>query len=216
MNKAGALPVASAGGDAQQDAYFSRGPGSNTPAPALRVAATESTLAAETGFRLPKASDFPLPRPALEHSDPPPFHLQRAAIPDSMKNSAPMERPLVVTVSPAQMMPVSAPQAQPAVQQQFNEPIAVSEDAARARLIHMVDPVYPPEALSQKLHGPVVLQAVVGRDGSIQDLKIVRGYFVLGKAAITAVKQWRFQPYNVNGHPASTQTLITVNFSSPG
>jgi protein TonB len=144
------------------------------------------------------------------------MHVQRAAIPDSMKNSSPIERPVVVTVNPAQMMmPVSASQPQPAIQQQSNEPVAVSEEAARALLIRIVNPVYPPEAMAQKLHGPVVLQAVIGRDGSVQDLKLVRGYFVLSKAAIAAVKQWRFQPYSVNGHAAATQTVITINFSYP-
>jgi protein TonB len=112
------------------------------------------------------------------------------------------------------MMPVSVPQPQP-VAQQFSEPVAVSEDAARALLLHTVDPVYPPEALAQKLHGAVVLQAQVGRDGSVEDLKIVRGNFVLCRAAIAAVKQWRFQPYTLNGHAAATQTVITINFSYP-
>jgi TonB family protein len=209
----GALPVGSATGDAQQDAYFSRDPSSNSNAqtPALGVVATESTL--EVRIALPKAPDFPLPVPVLEHQDAAPIHVQRAAIPESMRNSAPIERPVVVTVNPAQMMPISVPQPQPI--QQFSEPVALSEEAARALLVHIVNPVYPSEALAQKLHGPVVLQAVIGRDGSVEDLKIVRGYFILGRAAIAAVKQWRFQPYSLSGHAAATQTVITVNFSYP-
>ena len=91
------------------------------------------------------------------------------------------------------MMPVSAPQQQPAIRQ-FSEPVEVSEEAARALLVQTVNPVYPPEALAQKLHGPVVLQAVIGRSGNVEDLKIVRGYFVLGRAAIAAVKQWNSNP----------------------
>jgi protein TonB len=130
-----------------------------------------------------------------------------------MRNSPPIAPPLVVTVNPAQMLPVSSPP--PPVPQQISEPVAVSEDAARALLVHAVKPVYPQEAAAQKLHGPVVLQAVIGRDGSVQDLKIVRGYFILGRAASAAVKQWRFQPYTVNGRTLSTQTVITVNFSYP-
>jgi TonB family protein len=214
MSPSGALPVNSAGSDAQQDAYFSRVPGnSNGSTPKLGVAATESTLP-DTRIPLPKAADFPLPAPEFEHQDPPPVHVLRAVIPDSMKNSPPIAGPVVVTVSPAQMMPVSAPQVQ-SMEQQVSEPVSLTEDAARALLVHSVDPVYPEEGLSQKLHGPVVLQALVGRDGSVQDLKIVRGYFILGKAAIAAVKQWHFQPYSLNGHPASMQTVITINFSTP-
>ncbi len=209
-----ALPAGSSGSDTQPDAYFSRDPGSsNAPAPALRVVAGESMLA-ETLILLRKAPDFPLPVPMLERRDVAPIRKERAAIPESMKNSAPIAPPVVVTVSPAQMMPVSAPQLQPAVQES-SEPVAVSEEAERALLIHTVNPVYPAEALAQKLHGPVVLQARVGRDGSVEDLKIVRGYFILGRAAIAAVKQWRFQPYSVNGHAAATQTEITINFSYP-
>ena len=212
-NQTGALPVGSAGSDAQQDAYFSRDPSSNAKPTALGVVATESTLT-EARMPLPKAPDFPLPVPVFEHQDAAPIRRERAAIPESMRNSPPIAPPVVVAVNPAQMMPVSAPQPQPAIQQ-FSEPVAVSEEAARAMLVHTVDPVYPPEALAQKLHGPVVLQARVGRDGSVEDLKIVRGYFILGRAAIAAVKQWRFQPYTVNGHAAATQTVITINFSYP-
>jgi TonB family protein len=214
MNQSGALPVSSAGSDAQQDAYFSRNSAnSDAQAPELGVAATQSTLP-DTRIPLRKASDFPLPVPVFEHQEPPPVRVARAAIPESMRNSPPIALPVVVTVNPAQMMPVSAPQPQPIVQQ-GSEPVALSEQAARAMLVHSVDPAYPPEGLPQKLHGPVVLQALIARDGSVEDLKIVRGYFILGRAAIAAVKQWRFQPYTLNGHAASTQTVITINFSYP-
>ena len=213
QNQTGALPVASAGSDAQQGAYFSRNPSPNAKPPALGVVATESTLT-EARMPLPKASDLPLPVPVFEHQDAAPIRVERAAIPESMRNSPPIAPPLVVAVTPAQMMPVSAPQPQPAGQQ-FSEPVAVSEEAARALLVQSVNPVYPPEALAQKLHGSVVLQAVVGRDGGIEDLKLVRGNFVLGRAAIAAVKQWKFHPYSLNGHAAATQTTITVNFSYP-
>lgn len=209
----GASPVGAAASDAQQDTYFSRGPSSTEKTPTLRVAATESTLP-EARMPLPKAPDFPLPVPEFEHQELPPIHRERAAIPESMKSSPPIAPPVVVTVNPAQMMPVSAPQPQP-TSQQVGEPVAVSEETARSLLVHTVSPVYPPEALAQKLHGPVVLQAVIGRDGTVEDLKIVRGYFILGRAAIAAVKQWRFQPYSLSGHAAATQTVITVNFSYP-
>ena len=213
-NQTGALPVGAASNDAQQDAYFSRNPASsNAPTTALRVAATESTLI-EARMPLPRAFDFPLPVPTVEHREAPPIHVEHAAVPESMRNSPPIAPPVIVAVNPAQMMPVSAPQPQPATQQ-FSEPVTVSEEAARALLLHTVNPVYPAEALAQKLHGPVVLQARVGRDGNVEELKIVRGNFLLSRAAIAAVKQWHFQPYTLNGHAAATQTLITINFTYP-
>jgi protein TonB len=207
-------PTLPPGSETQPDAYFSRNPvTSNAPAAPLDVIAAESTMP-EARQPLPKAADLPLPVPVFEIPEAPPVRRERAAIPESMRNSAPMARPEVVTVNPAQMMPVSAPQPQAPIQP-FSEPVAVSEEAARALLVHSVNPVYPPEALAQKLHGSVVLQVVVGRDGGIEDLKLVRGNFVLGRAAVAAVKQWRFQPYNVSGHATATQTTITVNFSYP-
>ena len=183
---------------------------SNLPVGALGVAATISTLL-DSATPFPKAYDFPLPVPVFERPQPPPVRV-RAAIPESMKTSPPIAPPVVVTVNPAQMMPVSTPVLQQPAIQQTSEPVAVSEAAERALLVHSVDPVYPPEGAAQKLHGPVVLQARIGRDGSVEDLKIVRGYFILGRAATQAVKQWTFQPYMINGRAVSTQTLITINF----
>lgn len=216
LNQTGALPVSSAISDAQQDAYFSRTAARSTPsasAPPLEVVATESNLP-DTRVRLQKPSDLPLPTPVYVHQEAPPVHVERTAIPQSMRDSAPIEQPIVVTVNPAQMMPVSTPQSQPIIQQS-GEPVALTEEAARALLVQKVDPVYPPEAAAQKLHGAVVLQTLIGRDGAVEDVKFVRGYFVLGRAAIAAVKQWRFQPYSVDGHPASAQTVITINFTYP-
>jgi len=212
-NKTGALPAGSASDYPRQDEYFSRDlASSDAQTPALAVVAPESTLP-EGRIALPKAPDLALPVPVLDRQGAAPIRRERVAIPESMRNSPPMERPLVVAVNPA-LLPVSVSPAQPAIRQS-SEPVVVSEQAARALLVHTVNPVYPPEALAQKLHGPVVLQAVIGRDGSVEDLKLVRGYFLLGRAAIAAVKQWRFQPYSANGHASATQTVITINFSYP-
>lgn len=210
-NRSGSQPVGSVISDAQQDAYFARTPGNaNGQAPTLGVVSVEATLP-EGSVRLPRAFDFPLPTPELAHQDAAPLRAERAHVPDSLRTSAPIGPPVVAT-NPAQIMPISAPTPQIP---QFSEPVHLSEEAARALLVHSPDPVYPPEASAQKLQGAVVLQAMIGRDGSVKDLKIVRGYFVLGRAATAAVKQWRFQPYILNGRPAETQTVITINFSRP-
>lgn len=95
------------------------------------------------------------------------------------------------------------------------EPFTVPEETSLGLLIHKVDPDYPAQALQQHLEGPVVLQAWIGKDGSVLDLKLVKGYFLLGRAAFDAVKQWRFKPYNHNGKTIDFQTYITVNFKYP-
>lgn len=216
MNSSGAAPLDSVGTDAQQDAYFSGSSASSSSASMkIGVVSTEAQLS-ESHPQLPKAYDFPLPTPVYDPPPPAPIREVRATIPDSLRNSAPISPPVVVTTTPVQMMPVSAPVVTAAPQSQsFSEPVSVSEQAERALLIHAVDPSYPPEAAPQKLRGAVVLQATIGRDGSVQDLKIVRGSFILCKAAIAAVKQWRFQPYTLNGRAAQTQTTITVEFNLP-
>jgi TonB family protein len=91
-------------------------------------------------------------------------------------------------------------------------PIVIPEETSRTFLIHQVLPSYPLEALRAGLQGTVVLQALVGRDGSVEDLKLVQGYFALGNAAIHAVKQWRFRPYRLNGEAVEVQTLLTLTF----
>ena len=185
---------------------------SGAQTPQLQVVESQPSLD-DSHTQLRKAADFPLPAPQLDAAAAAPP--RRAAIPDSIRGSAPITPPVVVTVNPALMMPVSSPSIPPPSSQTFSEPVAMSEESARLLLVRSVNPDYPTEALAQKLHGPVVLQATIGRDGSVEDLKIVRGYFVLGKAAIAAVKQWQFKPYTLNGKPARTQTQITLNFDVP-
>jgi TonB family protein len=210
-------PVAPSSGtipaDLPVEAYVSRSAGHSDPHLQLGVVSAEADVSGSP-IQLRPPSDFPLPAPVYQPAPPPPVAVRRGVVPDSLRGSAPIAPPVVVT-TPAQLMPVSSPMVPPISTQQFSEPVSVSEEAARALLLHSVVPAYPPEAQAQKLHGPVVLQAIIGRDGTVEDLKIVRGSFVLSKAAITAVKQWRFQPYTVNGHAAQIQTLLTIAFNSP-
>jgi TonB family protein len=95
------------------------------------------------------------------------------------------------------------------------EPVALSEDFSRRLLLQKVLPNYPEQAVRARLQGPVVLQAWIGRDGTIQELKLIRGSLLLGQAAYQAVKQWRYQPYLVNGRAVEAQTLVTVDFKLP-
>jgi TonB family protein len=95
------------------------------------------------------------------------------------------------------------------------EPVSLSEDLSRRLLLQKVLPSYPEQAVKARLQGPVVLQAWIARDGTIQDLKLVRGSFLLGEAAYRAVKQWRYQPYLVNGRAVEAETFVTVDFRLP-
>jgi TonB family protein len=76
-----------------------------------------------------------------------------------------------------------------------------------------VPPDYPLLARQMKVQGAVSLQALISRDGSIQELEILSGPGILAAAAREAVKQWHFKPYLQNGQPVETQARITVNFT---
>jgi periplasmic protein TonB len=83
-------------------------------------------------------------------------------------------------------------------------------------LIHKVQPDYPPVARAARIQGPVVLRAIIGKDGGIANLRVLSGHPVLVKAAMDAVSQWRYRPYSLNGEPVEVETQITVNFVLAG
>lgn len=83
-------------------------------------------------------------------------------------------------------------------------------------LIHKVTPEYPQLARMARQQGTVVLHAIIGRDGTIQQLQVVSGPPLLVRAAAEAVQQWRYRPYILNGQPVEVDTQITVNFKLGG
>ncbi len=76
-----------------------------------------------------------------------------------------------------------------------------------------VAPDYPLLARQMKVQGAVVLQALISREGAIQELQVLSGPGILAAAAREAVRQWRFKPYFLNGEAVETQAKITVNFT---
>ena len=83
-------------------------------------------------------------------------------------------------------------------------------------LIRRVQPVYPPMARNVRVQGSVVLAAVIGKDGTIENLRLMSGHPMLVPAAIAAVSQWRYRPYILNGEAIEVETQITVNFILSG
>jgi len=90
------------------------------------------------------------------------------------------------------------------------EPVAVPEATERALVTEQPALAYPANAKGQK--GTVILQVLVGRDGTVQDAKFLQGSLVFAKTAINDVKLWKFKPYTMNGRAVSVQTLLTMNF----
>ena len=108
----------------------------------------------------------------------------------------------------------------PAVETQPDTPIAESAEArvtlspgTAERVTRSVKPDYPVLAKQMKGQGAVVLEALIDRTGSIQELHVLAGPTILATAAREAVRQWRFKPYYEHGAPVETEARITVNFT---
>jgi protein TonB len=83
-------------------------------------------------------------------------------------------------------------------------------------LVRRVLPVYPPLARMARIQGSVVLQALISKQGVIENLQVLTGHPMLVPAAKEAVRQWRYRPYVLNNEPVEVETQITVNFSLAG
>ena len=117
------------------------------------------------------------------------------SIPGGMPNEIPNSAANVVTNVPVAM------------------PLKVSSGVAQGMLIHQVTPQYPPLALEARVQGTVVFQAVIAKDGSVQDLHTLSGHPMLVKAAADAVRKWRYKPFYLNGEPVEANTQISVRFN---
>jgi TonB family protein len=82
-------------------------------------------------------------------------------------------------------------------------------------LIRKVEPVYPREALTQRLGGTVTLTASIAEDGTVREIKVLSGQPLLAEAAVAAVRQWRYSPCLLNGKPVSVEKPITIIFKTP-
>jgi protein TonB len=91
--------------------------------------------------------------------------------------------------------------------------IRVGGNVIAANLIKKVTPPYPPLAKQARIQGTVKFNAVISKDGTIQNLTLVSGHPLLVPAATEAVKQWVYKPTLLNGDPVEVLTTIDVNFT---
>ena len=146
----------------------------------------------------------PVPRTTVQpapQKNPPPHSASTsslAGIPSSLKSQM------------ASMTPDASGNKLPEAALPSIEPVQLPEATARSLLLQQPELVYPEAAKGQK--GTVVLQVLIGRDGTVQDPKFLQGSLAFARTAIDAVKQWRFKPFTMNGRPTSVQTLFTLNF----
>jgi len=91
-------------------------------------------------------------------------------------------------------------------------PKKVSSGVMEGNLIKKIDPPYPSMAKIAHIQGDVVLQATISKQGTIENLRGVSGHPILIQAAMEAVRQWRYRPYELNSEPVEVETTVTVRF----
>jgi protein TonB len=101
---------------------------------------------------------------------------------------------------------VEAPKAAP-------QRIRVGGNVQRANQIFAPSPVYPPLAKQARIQGVVRLNAIINKEGLIEQLSAVSGHPLLIPSALEAVKKWRYKPTLLNGEPVEVVTQIDVNFT---
>jgi protein TonB len=86
----------------------------------------------------------------------------------------------------------------------------------QALLISQPKPIYPALARQARIQGNVVLHAIIGKDGKVEQLEVISGHPLLVQAALQAVREWRYKPTLLNGEPVEVDTTITVTFTMGG
>lgn len=94
-----------------------------------------------------------------------------------------------------------------------NKPqVQVPAEVMQKLLVHRVEPAYPVEASKENLQGIVALDIVVGREGTVLSMRALNGPDVLVRAAMDALRWWKFEPYRVNGEPVVVESTVAVEF----
>jgi len=96
--------------------------------------------------------------------------------------------------------------------------VMVSTDVMQSLITYRTMPVYPQTAERQGVQGTVQLDTVVGKDGRVLEVRPVSGPPELARAAMDAVKNWRFSPFTLDGDAVEVETTIGVEFriNDPG
>ncbi len=91
--------------------------------------------------------------------------------------------------------------------------IRISRRASAGLLLRRVQPIYPAEARENQIRGAVRMQAVISKTGDVVNLELLEGPIELATSAVTAVRQWKYRPYLLNGKPVAVTTEVVVNYS---
>ena len=172
------------------------------------------------------------PPPPPTQLQPPETHVRPDVTPvDLNPDAAPLEEPTVISPEPPYRPPalhvgvpadsglfpndassgvgISAPPRQPDI-----TPLRVGGLIQAPQLLKRVSPVYPAMARNARREGYAIIEATIGRDGAVRDVKLLKSaHPLLDKAALDAVAQWRYSPTLLNGEAVEVTLSVTVTFA---
>jgi periplasmic protein TonB len=157
------------------------------------------------------------PEPETKGPDSAPIHVKttRAKTPAQGEESAPqLPSPLAVASANDHNLSGLMASASSSVPRPSLATVRISQGVSQGLLIKRVQPKYPPAALAVRAQGAVQIEATINKEGNVTNLKVLSGDPVLARAALEAVRQWRYKPYYLDGDPVEIQTQITVNFKA--
>lgn len=167
------------------------------PPPAPRIAPPDSTTRTEV--------------PAVSYEAPVGVHPERVETPPSIASNA------VEGGSPFGLIEsvgsAPAPPPPPPVVPRPPGPVRIGGDIREPQKVHNVAPVYPSLARQVRVQGTVVIQAVIGVDGSVREAQVQSSVPLLDQAALDAVRQWRYRPTLLNGVAVPVIMTVSVRFT---
>ena len=92
-------------------------------------------------------------------------------------------------------------------------PVRVGGEIKTPALVYRVEPRYPPFAMAANIQGTVILEAIIDERGLVQDVTVLRSQGLLDKAAVAAVRQWRYSPLLLNGRPERFILTVVLTFA---
>jgi len=181
---------------------------------------SSSTLHSQPGAGPPATTRITI-RPELEAQDfaPAPLVVRPAARPAKAQvqtddSAAPLPQSLSVPASGDNGLSDVLSSASANVAKPTLTRMKISQGVSQGLVIKRVQPKYPPSALATHTEGAVQIEATISKEGFVIDPKVLSGDRMLAAAALTAVRQWRYKPYYLDGEPVEIQTQITVSFKA--
>ena len=191
----------------------------NSPAPIVSAAVKNTSAAPASRNANPNASSNPAPNPRatlpVEEPKKPALGDVRLAKPLVNRGkaaSAPgeSEPSLDVTSNANNAEPLSG--LSTSHRNEPTAPVPIGGDVKPAKLIKSVQPVYPAMAKSQHVSGNVQIDALIDADGNVSAMKVLSGPTLLRDAALQSLKQWKYQPAELDGKPTTMHLTVTLQF----